>query len=443
MFRAFHVIHTTTIVLLTAAASIAQDVSRMDQVVQSLVPGRFMGAVLVARGNEVLLSKGYGSANLEWQLPNTPSTKFQLASITKQFTAASILLLEEHGKLKIDDPIKQYLPDTPAAWDKITIFNLLTHTAGIANLSDLESFAPFPTTTEKLVARFRDKPLEFEPGARWNYSGTGYILLGQLIELLSGQTYERFLQENIFTPLGMKDSGYGSHSAVIARRAAGYDSSPDGPVNARFMDYSNVHSAGALYSTTEDMLRWTQGLFGGKLLSDASLRKMTTPFKNDYAFGLLVHTVNGRKRIDHDGISSFRTFVGYYPDSKVTVVVLANLSGAPVNELADKVASLAHGEAVQLPTERKEIILSRQVLEQYVGTYQLSPNRDLFVTLQGSQLITEATGQDAKIPLFAESEASFFAKVIDAQIEFGKDENGKVTHLTLHQGPVSIKAPRK
>jgi CubicO group peptidase (beta-lactamase class C family) len=443
MRRLMLLIHTIGIALVTSAPSIAQDVARMDQVVATLVPGRFMGTVLVAHGDQVLLSKGYGSANLEWQLPNAPSTKFQLASITKQFTAASILLLEEQGKLNVDDPIKKYLSDAPAAWDKITIFNLLTHTAGIPTSSDVDFLAGSRMTPQMLVARFRDKPLDFEPGADWNYSSAGYVLLGYLIEAISGQSYERFVQEHIFTPLGMKDSGYGSHRAIIARRAAGYGSAPDGPVNASFIEYANTFAAGALYSTTEDMLRWTQGLFGGKLLSAASLRKMTTPFKNDYAFGLAVHTMNGRKRFDHDGISSFRTFVGYYPDSKVTVIVLANLSGAAVGEIADKLEALAHGESVQLPTERREITLSRQVLERYVGTYQISPNVDLVVTLQGSGLIMEATGQHVRIPLYAESETRFFTKMIESEVEFGLDRDGNLTHMTLHQGPVNVKAPRK
>ncbi len=150
---------------------------RMDQIVQSYVSNKqFMGSVLVARGNEVLFSKGYGSANLEWEIPNTSSTKFRLGSVTKQFTAASILLLEERGKLKVDDPVKKYLPAAPAAWNKMTIFHVLTHTAGISNFTGFADYAssePFPTTPEKLVARFRDKPLEFEPGEKWNYSNSG------------------------------------------------------------------------------------------------------------------------------------------------------------------------------------------------------------------------------------------------------------------------------
>src|SRR5262245_58502828 len=230
--------------LLLAGTGLAQSVdpARMDQIAQSYVSNKqFMGSVLVARGNQVLLSKGYGSANLEWEIPNTPSTKFRLGSVTKQFTAASILLLEERGKLKVDDPVKKYMPDAPAAWDKMTIFHVLTHTAGIPNFTsfpDYQSTEALATTPEKLVARFRDKLLEFEPGEKWNYSNSGYVLLGYLIERVSGESYETFVQKNIFTPLGMKDSGYDSNSAIIARRATGYAPGPNGPVNAGFIHMS-------------------------------------------------------------------------------------------------------------------------------------------------------------------------------------------------------------
>ena len=250
---------------------------------------RFMGSVLVAQDGKVLLDKGYGFANLEWDVPNTPTTKFRLGSITKQFTAASILLLEERGKLKVEDPVKKYMPNAPAAWDKITIFHLLTHTSGIPSFtgfSDYESHEAQAMTPGKLVEWFRDKPLEFEPGTKWNYSNSGYVLLGYLIEKISGQSYSDFVQQNIFTPLGMKDSGYDSNSAIIAHRAAGYAPGKSGPVNAGFVHMSIPFSAGALYSTTEDLLRWEQGLFGGKVLKPESLAKMTTPFKQDYAFGL-------------------------------------------------------------------------------------------------------------------------------------------------------------
>jgi CubicO group peptidase (beta-lactamase class C family) len=422
-----------------AALCVAQSpVSRMDQVVQSYVDAKqFMGSVLVAQGDKTLLNKGYGFANLEWNIPDSPSTKFRLGSITKQFTAASILLLEERGKLKTDDPVKQYLPDAPPAWDKITIFNLLTHTSGIPSFTsfpDYRSTEAMPTTSEQLVARFRDKPLSFQPGESWEYSNSGYALLGYLIEKISGHSYKDFVQENLFTPLGMKESGYDLNAPIIVRRAAGYAPGPDGPVNAGYIDMTIPFSAGALYSTTGDLLRWERGLFGGKVLSPASLKKMTTPFKHDYAFGLGVRAVNGHTIIEHGGgIEGFNTQLSYYPDDKLTVIVLANLNGGAPGEIAEKLAAVAHGEKVILASERKEVRVARDVLMRYVGTYAITPTIKNVITLEDGQLMTQL-GNQPKFPLFAESETTFFLKVVDAQVEFSKDDKGAFTILTIHQG---------
>ncbi len=280
-----------------AAAPADGSAGRMDQIVQYWVDDhQFMGAVLVARGDKILFKKAYGSANLEWSIPNTTTTRFRIASVTKQFTAAAILLLEERGKLRIEDPIKKYYPDAPAAWDKISLVNLLQHTSGIANYTDepdMGSWMTQPNTPAELVKRVRDKPLQFEPGAEMRYSNTGYVLLGIAIEKASGMSYAAFLKQNIFDPLGMKDSGYDENEPIVARRAAGYSQGPTGPINAKYTDMTTPFSAGALYSTVEDLLRWERALFGKKVLSEASLKKMTTPGKNDYAFGLYV-SENGR-----------------------------------------------------------------------------------------------------------------------------------------------------
>jgi CubicO group peptidase (beta-lactamase class C family) len=423
-----------------------QDTARMDQIVQSYVTnGKFMGSVLVARGDGVLLSKGYGLANLEWAIPNQPSTKFRLGSLTKQFTAASILLLEERGKLKLDDPVKKYLPDAPGAWDRITIFHLLTHTSGIPNFTNFPGYRSSEATAatpEQIVARFRDKPLDFAPGEQWNYSNSGYVLLGYLMEKITGGTYATFVQDNIFTPLGMKDSGYDSNTAIIPRRAAGYEEGAHGPQNAGYIHMSIPFSAGALYSTTEDLLRWEQGLFGGKLLSPASLQKMITPFKHDYGFGLGITEKNGHKLISHGGgIEGFATYLGYYPDDRVTVVVLANLAGEAPSAIGGELGAVVHGEKVQLPAERKAITLPPEMLKRYVGTYQLSPGVMCFVTLEGDQLMTQLTGQ-RKFPLFSESETKFFLKIVDAQVDFAKDNKGEVTHFVLHQNGHDVMARR-
>ena len=432
--------------IMAAYACAAQDVARMDQIVQSYATDKkFMGTVLVAR-DKVIFSKGYGMANLEWNIPNAPDVKFRLGSITKQFTAACILLLEERGKLDVNDPVKKYMPDAPAAWDKITLFNLLTHTSGIPSFTGFpayRSIEPFETTPEKLVATFRDKPLEFQPGEKWNYSNSGYVLLGYLIEKISGQPYAQFLQENVLTPLGMKDSGYDSNAAIIPKRASGYTPTPKGVENTGFINMSVPFSAGALYSTTEDLLRWEQGLFGGKVLSAAELQKMTTPFKNDYAFGLMVNEQKGRKVIAHGGgIEGFNTSLAYYPEDKLTVIVLANLNGNAPNEITSQLADTMHGLPVRLPSERKEIELSPDALSRYVGTYAFPNGTNMLVTVKDKQLYTKL-GPQPSIPIYPESEKMFFTKVVNAELEFVTDRSGAVTALILHQNGIDQTAPRK
>jgi CubicO group peptidase (beta-lactamase class C family) len=434
------------VLLFVASTCFAQDAARMEDVVQSYVRDKtFMGAVLVARGSDVILSKGYGSANLEWDIPNTPTTKFRLGSVTKQFTAASILLLAERGQLTLDDPIKKHVPEAPASWDAITIFNLLTHTSGIPNFTSLPDYKTLKledTPVAKTIATVRDKPLDFVPGEKMSYSNSGYLVLGYVIERVTGASYGKFVTDNIFTPLGMKDSGYDSNTAIIPRRAAGYIPSPNGPINAGFVHMSIPHAAGALYSTTEDLLRWEQGLFGGKLISAASLAKMTTPFKSDYALGLVVQTASGRKVIQHGGgIDGFNTFLAYYPDDKLTVAVLANINGEAPTQIATKLANLAHGGTVQLTSERKEISLPVSTLSKYVGVYEVAPGVNMTMRLVDNHLTTQLTGQQ-QFPVFAESETKFFLKVVDAQVEFFSDASGAVTHAVMYQNGRERKIPR-
>jgi CubicO group peptidase (beta-lactamase class C family) len=367
--------------------------------------------------------------------------------VTKQFTAASILLLEERGKLSVNDPVKKYMSDAPAAWDKVTIFHLLTHTSGVADFTrfpDYPKIEPFATTPAKLVALFRDKPLDFEPGEKWSYDNSGYVLLTYLIEKITGDSYEKFVRENIFAPLGMADTGYDSNSAIIPRRASGYSPGRGGVENAGFIHMTIPQGAGALYSTTGDLLKWEQGLFGGKVLKAPSLEKMITPFKNNYAFGLMIETAGGHKKISHGGgIEGFNTELTYYPDDKLTVVALANLNGPAAGDIAGKLAALARGETVTLPGERKEITLDSKALSRYAGAYQMPDGGPvMLVALDGNQLTGKLGGQPA-LPIFPQSETMFFLKVVDAQIEFPKDDgSGRASQLTLHQGGRDMTAKR-
>jgi CubicO group peptidase (beta-lactamase class C family) len=434
------------LLMCVATRCAAQDVAQLEQIIQPYVQSKtFMGSVLVARGAMVVLNKGYGSANLEWNVPNTPTTKFRLGSITKQFTAASILLLEERGKLKLEDPIKMYVTDAPPAWDRITIFNLLTHTSGIPNFTSLAEYKTLQlsdTPPAKTIATVRDRPLDFFPGEKMSYSNSGYILLGYVIEKITGASYEQFVRDNIFTPLGMKDSGYDSNSAIIERRAAGYSPSPGGPINAGYVHMSIPHAAGALYSTTEDLLRWEQGLFGGKVVSAPSLKKMTTPFKNNYALGVVVQTADGRTVVNHGGgIEGFNTFLAYYPDDKLTVVVLSNINGTTPNAIASKLATVAHGGTIQTNSDRKEITLPAATLEKFVGTYEVAPGMSMWIRLQGDHLTTQLGGQP-QFPIFAESATRFFLKAVDAQLEFVTGADGAVTAAVLHQNGRDLNAAR-
>jgi CubicO group peptidase (beta-lactamase class C family) len=390
---------------------------------------------LVARENQVLFDKGFGYADLEWQIPDSPDTKFRLGSITKQFTAAAILLLEQEGKLSTDDPVKKYLPDAPAAWDKVTIYNLLTHTSGIPNFTsfaDYRSTEAQPATPEQLVSRFRDKPLDFAPGEQWSYSNSGYVLLGYLLERITGEYYQTFLEEKFFKPLGMSNSGYDSNLLVIPHHAVGYTESGIAQ-HAGYIDMTIPFSAGGLYSTTHDLLRWNQALYDGRVLSAAELKKMTTPFKEDYACGLGVRTIRGSTVYEHSGgIEGFTTDMAYYPDEKLTIIALSNLNWSTADVIVANLGEVAHGRKIVLTSERKEIAVAPETLAEYVGTYELKPNLRIAITLQGQHLAAQATNQST-FRLFAESSTLFFFKDVDAQIEFFKNDRGQVDHMILHQ----------
>lgn len=433
--------------LLTAAPALAQDTARMDAVIRDDADkGAFMGAVLVARDGEVLFDKGYGSANLEWNIPNDGDTKFRLGSVTKQFTGVAILLLQERGKLTLDAPVKTYLPDAPATWDKVTVRHLLTHSSGIPNFTSFPDYGAsktLPATHATLIARFRDKPLDFAPGEKFSYSNSGYVLLSALVEKLSGQSYAAFVAENLFKPLGMADTGYDSHAAILPRRASGYAPGATGPVNADYIDMTIPQGAGALYSTTRDLLKWQRGLYGGKLLKPASLTAFRTPYKNGYALGVGVQSGGGDTTIEHGGgIEGFNTSLAYDPDRKITVVVLGNLNGPTPGKLSKSLMTLARGGAVTLSAERKEVAVAADQLPQYEGVYELAPTFTITMRARDGKLMTQATGQD-EFELFPEGKDRFFLKVVDAQVEFTRDASGAVTGMILHQGGRSTPAKRR
>jgi len=398
---------------------------------------QFSGAVLVAKDGTVLFSKGYGLANREFDLPNTPQTKFRLGSLTKQFTAAAILLLEERGKLSTNDPIGKYLDPCPEPWKPVTIHHLLTHTSGIPSYTDSPDYRKMmasPLSTAEMVARFSNKPLEFAVGERFKYSNSGYFLLGVIIEEVSGQSYEAFLRASVFAPLGMKDSGYDRFETILPRRATGYSFRSGGLGNSAYLDMGQPYAAGSLYSTTEDLLTWERALAARQLLSAASYEKMFQPFKGNYAYGWTVATRFKRKHIGHGGgINGFSTMISRYPEENVCVIVLSNLESANAGRISRDLEAILFRENYEIPRERLVAKVDPAIYDAYVGRYELSPTFILTITRDGDRLLSQATNQP-QVEIFPESETKFFLRVVDAQISFGQDQTGAVTHLILHQG---------
>jgi|SRR5579885_88907 len=293
-----------------------------------------------------------------------------------------------------------------------------------------------PVPPEKLV--LHDAPPNFQPGEQWAYTNLGYIVLGYLMEKISGQSYEEFVQENIFKPLGMKDSGLISFVTVIPHRATGYWPGANGIESADRPDPRYGFSAGALYSTTEDLLRWEEGLFDGRLLSDASLRKMTTPFKSDYACGLYVHRVNSHLIVEHDGNNiGFNADMAYYPEEKLSVIVLANLNGTVTGQMTKALAAVAHGDTPPLPSVHKEIPLPKGVLARYAGTYRF-PHYSLTMVPEGSHLLVKFDN-GGTLPVFPESETKFFSKAWPTRFQFSQNGSGEFTLLTRYDGEKGTK----
>lgn len=430
-----------TLAITLAVSALAQDTTaKFDEYLTAITKqGRFTGSVLVARDGKVLFSKGYGMANLEFDIPNTPQTKFRLGSVTKQFTAAAILLLQERGKLSVQDPICQYVENCPKTWEPITVHHLLSHTSGIPNFTSFPEYPKtmmMPATMDSLIARFKDKPLDFQPMEKWNYSNSGYILLGHIIEKVSGESFENFLQKNILDPLKMQNTGYDLHRKILKNRATGYSQNGNSKVNSVYLDMTIPHAAGAMYSTTEDLFLWNEALFDDKLLSAKSREAMMTVVKNDYAYGLGVNKVLNRRMVSHGGgINGFNTFLARFPEEKVTVVVLRNTdAGSPgPGRISNDLGAILFGEKYDIPGTEVIAKVDPKIYDAYVGEYELAPNVILAITKEGDRLLAQLTGQ-GKLEIFPESDTKFFLKVVDAKLTFVKDTSGKVTHVILQQG---------
>ncbi len=547
--------------------SIAQSKSdKIDQLMQKYSEyGIFNGSVLVSDEGNIIYKNGFGYANIEWNIPNTPDTKFELGSVTKQFTAALILQLVEEGKLKLTDKISDILPYYPKEnGNKITIHQLLTHTSGIPNYTDLPDFINKQVyenlSPQQLIESFSSLPLEFTPGSQFKYSNSGYIVLGAIIEQLTGKSYEEVLNEKIFKPAGMLNSGYTHLDEIIKNRASGYNKMINRFSNAHYLDMSIPYSAGALYSTVNDLYKWDQALYGNNILSEQNKKLMFTgyikDFNNKYGYGW---DVGYQKITDNDSIFcemhggsifGFSSLIVRIPEKKQLIVLLSNITGASlggiynnifnvlydkpvtkiekpkINKLAEiidekgidagiefynnekdnkvseaqmnnlgyyylnsnkikeaieifKLNIKAHpdsynvydsmGEAymkngdkqlavdnykksiemnpnntngydmleklgvkVERPTESKSVKVDPAVYKSLIGQYELQPGFVITITTSNNKIYAQATGQGS-FEIYPSSDYEYYYKVVNAQITFKKDEDGKVYQLILHQ----------
>ena len=292
-------------------------------------------SLAVLKNGKILKAKGYGFANMEWSVPATPETVYQLASVTKCFTATAVMQLVEDGKLTLKDRILGHLPDLPKAWSEVTVWHLLTHSSGIKSYTQLAAIADNPTkhfSAAEMIALVADLPLEFRPGERYDYSNTGYYLLGMLIENRSGQSYGAFLEKRIFKPAGMADTRVNDFSEIILRRATGYVFRDGRIYNGLFVNPSQPFAAGALVTSASDLARWDAALYTDKIVKQSTLQQMWTtadlgPLSN-YGLGWGTRKTQGRRYVQHNGgIIGFSTHMRRGLDDGLTIIVLANLSG--------------------------------------------------------------------------------------------------------------------
>ena len=396
-------------------------------------------SVIVTQNNETVFRKSYGLANLEWELPLQPDHIFRLGSITKQFTAVAILKLFERGQLDLQEDIKTFLPNYPTHGYHISVEHLLTHTSGIKSYTNLpEWLALFRTDfkVEEMIEKFCYHPMEFSPGSKFNYNNSSYFLLGAIIEKVSGQTYAQYIEENIFKPLGMKNSCYDMTDRIIPRRVAGYKLTPDGFRNADYLSMSQPYAAGSLASNVDDLAIWDAALYTEKLLKQETLQMAWKPYTlssgetTRYGYGWAIADFEGTRVIKHSGgIHGFINDAIRLPDEKIYAAVLSN-RGIPFPDiLTYQLASIAAGKPHQEP---QSVNIPSSKLEKHKGVYLLeNVNYEIPVSFIDGQL-------QAPIPMAASpvlhplSENEFFLSNSIYRISMQKDKEGNTTAMILN-----------
>ncbi len=398
-------------------------------------------SIAVAKGDKVVFSRCFGKADLETGFSGDKDTLFRIGSVTKQFTAAAVMRLVEQGKLSLDDTLSKMLPDFPATPKPVTLRQLLNHTSGIWSYTENEKFmereATLELTPAELIATFKDHATDFEPGTRWNYSNSGYYLLGEIIAKASGMSYAKFVQDELLTPNGLTRTRYESNREVIANRAQGYSFEEGKLFNDRPIGADVPGAAGSLLSSAEGLVRWNIALVSGKVVSAKSYEQMATEAMlpsgkgTHYGFGLQIGEWEGRRRISHGGgIFGFTSQLTYLPKDELTVAVISNCDGFNPGKIADSIARAALGIGEFVPADTA---VSAEDIARFVGEYKFTDMPlELKVFERDGKVWVQATGQkDSRLLYQGKGE---FRADFDAQVKVVfPTGTGPCEHLVLHQ----------
>lgn len=418
---------------------------QLDEIFADAYPADEPGAaVLVRRGDEILLRKAYGMADMELDVPIVPHMIFRIGSITKQFTSVAVLMLVQEGKLSLDQTIRQVLPDYPEVHgDKVTVEQLLTHVSGIPSYTDQQDFWKISNddaSVKERVEFISSRELDFEPGSQWHYNNSGYLLLGAIIEKVSGMPYADFLQQRIFEPLGMTSSSYGDAERIVKGRVEGYQ--PEGEDGFRIADYISMdwpYSAGSLLSSVDDLERWDRALYGDDLLPQATLETAWTSAElNDgsetgYGFGWLVGEVAGHRVIHHGGgIHGFRTNAIRIPDEEIFVAAFTNGARSSPVATTQRAVQVLLGEP--LPGENDPVYdVAPEILERYAGVYRIDEESVRVVKVDDGRLTTQRDDGPVSTPR-ALSDTNFLYEDSLTRLEFLLEEGRVVGQVVTAWG---------
>ena len=421
----------------TPAPSVAELVDRgIGRVFSEDKPGC---AILVSRNGDVLFEKVFGNANIEQNIPVEPNTKFRIGSVSKQFTAAAILKLQEDGKLSVGDKLSKYIPDYPRG-NEVTIHHLLTHTSGIKSYTGKPDFVKTmtePTTEIDLINSFKNDPYDFDPGDRYSYNNSGYFLLGHIIGIVSESSYADYLDTTFFKPLKMTDSGVHSPELDLDHEATGYAIRDEATDLAPDWHMSRAGGAGAIYSTLRDLYKWNEAVFDRRVLTQESLDAAFSPTKlndgntTDYGYGWAIGNHRGLRTINHSGgLDGFLSYLARYPAQKTTIVVFTNVFPNGDLPAPAEIASRL-GEHLLWKEMEKRVVkvvdssVDPKSFQDFVGIYDYGSPILMEVTLEDEQLYAQLTGQP-KFPIYALNADTFFWRVVDAEVQFARDDDGSV-----------------